>query len=203
MLGQRLAIQGKGEERLGCKGAIARQASAVVLFHGVLLGSEFDFFAALVSAEEHNLASVRFETGSLEHRLERYAGPAAVTDEPLQRPAIARALKPGDQLRAAHLLQLVDGQRLRRVDQARNLETVRGHVDFRVAIMLCGEKLILRREGSRQRPRIKEAPVDGGIRVEVRGELRERDDDLALREHRKRPLRNTKHAQPRQGHTAF
>src|SRR4030095_6433331 len=111
--------------------------------------------------------------------------------------------KPGNQLGTAHLLQIVDGQRLGRVDQARNLETVRGHVDLGMAVMLRREELIFGRERARERPGVKEASIDGGIRIEVRWEFRERNHALALGEHGKRPLRNTEYSQPRQGHAAF
>ena len=146
MLGQRFAVERVGEERLGCQRAVARQAAAVVLLDGVLRRAELDFLLPLVGAEEHELAGVGLDAGLLEHGLDRHAGPAAVADEALQRPAIARAFEAGDQLGVAELAKIVERQRRGPVDQAAHLQPECRRIDLGMTVVLRGEELILWRE---------------------------------------------------------
>src|SRR5262245_30553863 len=98
MLGERLAVECICEEGLRSERLVARQAATVLLLNRVLLRAELDFFSPLVSAEEHDLARVRFQPRGIEHGLERHAGPTPVADQSLQRPSITRALEPSDEL---------------------------------------------------------------------------------------------------------
>ena len=56
MLGERLAVQGPGDERLGRHRLLARQAAAELLVDRELLVSALHLFLALVGAEEDELA---------------------------------------------------------------------------------------------------------------------------------------------------
>ena len=68
-------------------------------------------------------------------RLERDASPAAIADQSLHRAAIAGAFKARNQLTRTHLLEFVERQRHRRVHQPADLQTIRGHVDFRMSVV--------------------------------------------------------------------
>src|SRR6185436_20342008 len=97
---------------------LAIQAAAELLIELELLRAPLDLFLAVVGAEEDELAGRRLDAGGVEHGLQRDAAPLAVAAESLHRAAVARALEAGDQLGGAHLLQIVERQRLRPVDEA-------------------------------------------------------------------------------------
>src|SRR6185503_3492402 len=122
MLGERLAVQPPRQERFARQRLLAIQAAAELLIELELLRAPLDLFLAVVGAEEDELARRRLDAGGIEHRLERHAAPLAVATESLHRAAVARALEAGDQFGGAHLLQVVERQRLGPVDETRHLQ---------------------------------------------------------------------------------
>src|SRR5881396_17818 len=105
MTRERLAVQRVGEEGLPRQGLLTIQAAAELLIELEFLRAPFDFFLAMIGAEEHEFARRRLDAGGTEDRLQRNAGPAAVAAQALERTAVPRAFEPGDELGAAHFLQ--------------------------------------------------------------------------------------------------
>ena len=148
VLGQRLAVQRVGEERLRRQRLLARQAAAELLLDLELLRAELDFLLAVIGAEEDELARRR------PSRRPGRAPPCSGT--PVQRPLLAspcsgRALlpehsKPATSSVLPHLAELVERQRLRLVDQAGDLQPEGRRIDLGMAVVLGGEELVARRE---------------------------------------------------------
>src|SRR4029077_8221470 len=86
----------------------ARQAAAELLVDLGDLSAEIHLFFAVIGPEEDKLARLRFNAGLIEHRFQRNTSPARVARKTLQRTAIARALEPEHELRAAHFSQIIE-----------------------------------------------------------------------------------------------
>src|SRR5437870_11851090 len=142
MTRERLAVQRVREEGLPRQGLLTIQAPAELLIELEFLRAPFDFFLAMIGAEEHEFARRRLDTGGIEGGLRRNAGPAAVAAEALERPAVAGAFESGDELGAPHLLQLVERDRLRPVHESRYLQPVCRRVDVGMAVVLRGGELV-------------------------------------------------------------
>ena len=153
VLGQRLAVQRVGEERrrLAWPARASRWQAAAVLLLDVEVGA----------AERSRLPcrDRRRRTRSRGALALRPALSSTVfSGTPVQRPLpirpwIGRRLpehsKPAIELGVAHLAQVVERQRQRRVDEPADLQAKRRRIDFGMAVMLRGEELILRRERAR------------------------------------------------------
>src|SRR4051812_19369580 len=100
----------------------------------------------MVGAEEDEFPGVRFHACLIEDGLEWHAGPASVARKALRRPAVARALEAEDELCALHLLEDVEREFLRPIDEPVDLQAIARRIDLRVTVMLRREELIARRE---------------------------------------------------------
>ena len=175
----------------------ARYAAAERLVELDLLLAELRLFLAVIRAEEHHLVTIVLETGLLQDLAERNAGPPAVAREALDpSAAVARALEPGDHIVFAHLFELVERERPGFLDQTRDLQAERGGINRRMAVMLCGEELVLRRERPADRADVEDADHLARVGREVGRDVGERHERLALREHRHRPFGNAEKTQP-------
>ena len=162
------ARNGSARQRL-----LARQAAAELLVDLELLRPPLDFLFAVIGAEEDELARRRPSR--------RPASSTVFSGTPVQRPlphsalqrtAVARALEAGDQFRAAHLLQLVERERLRPVHQARDLQLEGRRVDVGMAVVLRRGELVLRRERAVDRPDVERPPVGRRLPPDVVRECR-------------------------------
>src|SRR5262245_23190521 len=135
MLGERFAVEGPRKERLARHRLLAIEAASELLVQLELLRAPLDFLFAVIRAEEDELARCRLDAGRVEHRLQRDARPLAVAAEPVHRPAIAGALEPGYQIDGAELLQVVERQSLRPVEEPRPLQLECGRFDIRMTVM--------------------------------------------------------------------
>jgi hypothetical protein len=154
-----------------------------------------DFFLALVGAEEDELARRRLDAGRVEHLLQRQAGPAAVAAQALNRCAVAGALEARHELGAAHLLQIVERQLQRLVDQARHLQPERRRIDLRMAVVLRRRPLVDRRERAVDRADVQHAPVWRPLEAHVVRQIREGHHRFTLRKGGQDPLGHPDEAQ--------
>ena len=111
--------------------------------------------------------------------------------------------KPNTSSVLAHLLQLVERERQRPVDEPRDLEAVRGRVDIGMAVVLRREELVARRELAADLADVDDAPVGGRRQVDVRRQVGERHQRLALRKGGQRPFRKAKDPEARNRQAAF
>ena len=88
--------------------------------------------------------------------------------------------------------ELVERQRLRTLDQAGDLQAERRRIDRGMAVVLRREELILRRERAVDLADVEDAHDLARVRGEVRRDVGERHERLALREHRHRPFGNAR-----------
>src|SRR5262245_37252403 len=197
MLGERLAVEGPRKERLARHRLLAIEATSELLVQLELLRAPLDFLFAVIRAEKDELACRRLDAGRVEHRLQRDARPLAVAAEPIHRPAIAGALETGYQIDRAQLLQVVERQRLRPVDEARHLQLERGRVDVRMTVMLGRGELVFRDERAINGAKVERAPVRRRFPPLVVGDVGELDDRLALGKRGQNPVRNAERAQAR------
>src|ERR1043166_2672053 len=129
MLRQRVAVERPREKRFARQRFLAVETAAEGDVDLVFLRAPLDFLFAVIGAEEDELARRRLDAARIEDRLEPDAGPLAVAAQPLQRPAVAGALEAGDELGRSDLLEIVERELLRAIDEARDLQLVGGEVD--------------------------------------------------------------------------
>ena len=142
MLRERLAVHQIRQDRFTRERLLAREAAAELLVDGELLRAELDFLVAAVGAEEDELFRFALHAGLIEHGAQRHARPVTVAAQPLKWTTIAGALEAEGDLRALHLLQIVERERQRLVHQAGHLQPKRRGVHVRVAVVLRREERI-------------------------------------------------------------
>ena len=163
--------------------------------------AEIDLLFAVIGAEEHELPCLGLHACLIQHVPQPYAGPASVARQTLERAPVARALEAEDELGAAHLPQLGQRERQGAVHQSRDLQAEGGRVDIGMAVVLRREELIPRRERTVDLADIDDAPVGRRGQVDVRGEVREGHQRLALCEGGQHPVRQAQDPQSRDGET--
>src|SRR5207249_808753 len=129
--------------------------------------------------------------------------PAAVAAQTLEWTAVAGTLESRHEVARSHLLEIVERELLRLVDQPRNFEPERCRVDVRVSVMLCRCELVFRRERTVDRSNVQPPLVGSRFPSGVLGDVGEGHERVALRQRRKHPLRNPDDAEPCQSQTTL
>src|SRR5262245_6854127 len=108
MLRQRLAVQPPHDDGIARQGLLASEAASERNLDLEFLCSPLDVFLAAIGAEKDEFTGGRLDRRSVEDSFQRDAGPASVAAQSVERPAVPRALEPGNQVGAPHLLEIVE-----------------------------------------------------------------------------------------------
>jgi hypothetical protein len=158
----------------------------------------------VIGAEEDELACRSFYARLVEHRFQWNAGPSPVARQPLERTAVARALEAENQLCALHLLEIVERQRQRLVDEPRDLQPEFRRIDVGVTVVLRREELVARSERTSDVTNVDDPAVGRRRRVDTcRRQVGEGHERLALRESGNRPFWNAQDAKSGHGETSL
>src|SRR5712692_5511318 len=201
MLRQRLAVQGPREKRIGRHRLLTVQAAAERHVDLELLRPPLDFLFTMIGAEENELPRRRLHARRVEHGLERHAGPAPVAAQAVERTTVARAFEAGDELHAAHFLQVVERELFGPIHETRHFQSEGCRIDVRMAVVLSRRELVARRERTVDGPKIEQSPIGGCFPSDVVGNIGEGHERLPLRERREHPFRYAEDTQPRHSET--
>jgi hypothetical protein len=157
----------------------------------------------VIGAEEDDLARAGLEPGPVEHLAHRDAGPAAVTRQTVQRPAVARAFEAEHQLAAGQPAQLVERQAQGPIDEPGHAQAIGAAVEGGVSVVLRREELVPRRQRAVDVADVDDAAVRRPLEDNLVGQVGEGYHRLALGQRRERPFGDPEHAEPRQGQAAL
>src|SRR2546430_4038732 len=90
----------------------------------------------MIGAEDAELASLALHARAIQHRAQRDTGPSPVAAQSLQRTAVARAFKAGDQLHGAHAPEIVERKGHRPVHEPGDTQTMSGGVQVGLVVVL-------------------------------------------------------------------
>ena len=200
---QRLAVQRVDQHRLGRQRLLAVQRAAELLLTLNFCVRHSTSSSPRSAPKKTNSRACAFTPALSSTVAQRHARPSPVARQPLQRTSVARALEAGDQFRAAHLAQVVERQRQRPVDESRDLQLEGRQVHHRMAVMLRGEELILRRDRAVDGANVDDPPIGRRVGDDAVRKIEKRHDRLALCERRQHPFRDADQTESRKRQCSF